>query len=74
MTKQPQIGINWKKIGGRKFVAAFITFITAITAALAGDIIDIKKLVIAVLGFLLFIIIEGIIDFKAVNTTPSNET
>lgn len=72
--KRPHIGINWGKVGGRKFVAAFVTFLTALTNALAGDILDIRTLTISVLGFLLFIIVEGIIDFKAANNTTPKST
>lgn len=65
MSDKPQVLINWKAVGGRKFVAAFITFATAITGALAGNI-DINTLILAVTGFITFIVIEGIIDFKGV--------
>lgn len=75
MSNEPHVGINWKKVGGRKFVAAFITFITAITSALAGNVLDINTLILAVCGFITFIVIEGIIDFKAVsNGSPQKVT
>lgn len=67
MTDKPQIGINWGKVGGRKFVAAFVIFGTAISNGLFGNMLDIKSVTLATLGFLTFIIVEGIIDFRRIN-------
>ncbi|MCK5640138.1 MAG: hypothetical protein KAJ19_05055 [Gammaproteobacteria bacterium] len=76
MSEQPQIGINWSKVGGRKNALALIAFFSTIINSLTGEFLDFNTMALAVLGLLTFIVVEGIVDFRKAGNgiTPQKST